>query len=307
MKKILLFTFIIIVIPVLIIGNNKKDYIINKIKYGSYNNKIIRVKETKTNKIVSVPLEEYVIGVVAGEVPVTFNFEALKAQAVASRTYALKRTVGNKKDHDVTDDTNNQVYITKDVMKQKWNENYDKYLSIIKKAVLETKGEVILYNNSIIDAVFFSTSNGYTENSYDVFSGDIPYLKSVESLWDKTESPVFSSNKEVSKQEFLFNLGLASSDSIEITDVKKTGTGRVISLVINNKKITSNEVRNAFNLRSTSFNIEVLDNTIKFNVNGYGHGVGMSQYGANGMAKEGYNYQQILKHYYKNCEIKKIN
>lgn len=307
MKKFLLFTVVILVIPILIVGLDKTEEIINKIKYGSYSNKVIRVKKTKTGEIVAVPIEEYIIGVVAGEVPASFDTEALKAQAVASRTYALKRALNNKEEFDVTDDTQNQVYITYEEMKKKWQNNYEKYLLKIKDAVISTKSEVILYDNNLIDALFFSTSNGYTENSKDVFSGDLPYLKSVESSWDKTESPTFSSITQVSKSEFLFNLGLQQTNDIYITNIKKTNTGRVISLTINGKEISSNTVRSVFNLKSTSFSINIEKEKVIFNVSGYGHGVGMSQYGANGMAKEGYKYQDILKHYYQNCEIKKIN
>ena len=307
MKKIILFTLIIILIPLLIVGLNNKQELIYKIKYGSINNKSIKVKRTSSGEILNVSLEQYVLGVVAGEMPASFNIEALKSQAVASRTYVLKKSENSKNDYDVLDNSSNQVYIDYDEMKEKWQSNYEEYLNKIKKAVEETKGEVILYNNNLIDAMFFSTSNGYTENSGDVFSSSLPYLVSVESNWDKQESPVFSSTNEVSKSEFLFNLGLENTNNINISNIEKTSTGRVKSLTINNKTFDADKVRSAFNLKSTSFTIEILNDTIKFNVNGYGHGVGMSQYGANGMAKEGYNYKQIINHYYKNCEIKKIN
>lgn len=307
MKKIILFTLIIILIPLLIVGLNNKQELIYKIKYGSINNKSIKVKRTSSGEILNVPLEQYVLGVVAGEMPASFNIEALKSQAVASRTYVLKKAENSKKDYHVLDDSSNQVYIDYDEMKEKWQSNYEEYLNKIKQAVEETKGEVILYNNNLIDAMFFSTSNGYTENSGDVFSSSLPYLVSVESTWDKQESPVFSSSNEVSKSEFLFNLGLENTNDINISNIEKTSTGRVKKLTINNKTFDADKVRSVFNLKSTSFTIEVLNDTVKFNVNGYGHGVGMSQYGANGMAKEGYNYKRIINYYYKNCEIKKIN
>lgn len=307
MKKIFLFTLLIIIIPLLIVGLSNSEEIIIKIKYGSISNKVIKVKRNKTNEIVEVPLEEYVIGVVAGEMPASFNIEALKAQAVASRTYALKKSESSKNDYDVVDTTSNQVYIDYDEMKEKWQNNYDTYVSKVKEAVAQTKGEVVLYNNNLIDAMFFSTSNGYTENSEDVFSSNMPYLVSVDSSWDKEESPVFSSTKEVSKSEFLFNLGLDTKDSINIESIEKTNTGRVKTIVINGKKFESSKIRSAFDLKSTSFTINVNNDKVVFNVNGYGHGVGMSQYGANGMAKAGYKYNDILTHYYKNCDIKKIN
>lgn len=307
MKKVILFTLVIILIPLLIVGLNNSQDIMIKMKYGSISNKVIKVKRNKTNEIVEVPLEEYVIGVVAGEMPASFNIEALKAQAVASRTYALKKAESSEGDYDVVDSTSNQVYINYDEMKEKWQTNYDTYVSKIKEAVRDTKGEVILYNNDLIDAMFFSTSNGYTENSGDVFSNSVPYLVSVTSNWDKDESPAFSSREEVSKQEFLFNLGLDTNSPITIGSIEKTNTGRVKTIIINNKNFDSNKIRNIFGLKSTSFTINVSGDKVVFNVNGYGHGVGMSQYGSNGMAKAGYKYKDILNHYYKNCDIKKIN
>lgn len=307
MKKILIFSLCLILIPLFIIGLNDSEQIINKIKYGIYSNEVIKVKRMSTGEIQNVPLEEYVIGVVAGEMPVSFNIEALKAQAVASRTYVLKRAINNDSEYDVVDSTSNQVYLDIDEMKKKWNDKYDENLSKIKKAVLDTKGEVIFYNNNIIDAMFFSTSNGYTENSGDVFSSDLPYLTSVESKWDEKESPVFYSQREVTKQEFLANLSLDINNDIIINNIEKTNTGRLKSLMINGKDFKASELRAVFSLKSTSFSIELKNDKVIFNVSGFGHGVGMSQYGANGMAKEGNDYTKILKYYYKNCEIKKIN
>lgn len=307
MKKILLLTLTIILIPLFIIGLTNRNEILNKIKYGFYSNRTIKVKKSKTNEIVSVPIEEYVIGVVAGEVPASFDLEALKAQAVASRTYVLEHKQRSKTNYDVMDNTQNQVYINYEDMKNKWKNNYDENLNKITNAVNSTKGEVLLYDNNLIDAMFFSTSNGYTENSENVFSSKKPYLVSVPSPWDKQESPVFKTTSLISKKEFLFNLGLPDSNEINISDVKTTNTKRVISLNINGKNFKGSEIKSIFNLRSTSFSIEIKEDKVNFIVNGFGHGVGMSQYGANGMAKEGYDYKDILKYYYKNCEIKKIN
>lgn len=307
MKKILLLTLTIILIPLFIIGLTNRNEILNKIKYGFYSNSTIKVKKSKTNEIESVPIEEYVIGVVAGEVPASFDLEALKAQAVASRTYALEHKQRSKTNYDVMDNTQNQVYINYEDMKNKWKNNYDENLNKITNAVNSTKGEVLLYDNNLIDAMFFSTSNGYTENSENVFSSKKPYLVSVPSPWDKQESPVFKTTSLISKKEFLFNLGLPDSNEINISDVKTTNTKRVISLNINGKKFKGSEIKSIFKLRSTSFSIEIKEDKVNFIVNGFGHGVGMSQYGANGMAKERYDYKDILKHYYKNCEIKKIN
>lgn len=307
MKKLIFLTLIIILIPILIIGFNNGTEIINRIKYGSYSNKIIKVKRTSSQTIDDIPIETYVIGVVAGEMPVSFNIEALKAQAVTSRTYALKKAQFSVSNYDVTDNTSNQVYIDIDKMKEKWKDNYEINYAKVKEAVLKTKGEVLLYNNSLIDAMFFSTSNGYTENSEDVFSSNKPYLKSVSSSWDKTESPVFNTKKEMTIKEFLFALGIYNTTNIDISNIEKTATGRVKTITINKKIFSSNDIRSIFGLKSTSFNINVTDDKVSFDVYGFGHGVGMSQYGANGMAKEGNDYKTILLYYYKNCEIKKID
>ncbi len=305
MKKILLLTLLIVLIPTILIKVEDED-IINKIKYGIYSNKLVKLKDSKTGEIIKIPLEEYVLGVVAGEMPASFNEEALKAQAVASRTYVLKR-MENNKEYDVTNTTNDQVYITKEQMQNKWKNDFKSNYNKIKKVVESTKGEVVLYDNKIIDALFFSTSNGYTENSGNVFSSDYPYLISVESKWDEKESPVFSSVNEISKKEFLYNLGLNINDDITIKDINKTNTGRIISMNINGKVIQSKTIRNAFNLRSTSFDINVKDDNVVFNVKGFGHGVGLSQYGSNGMAKQGFKYKEILEYYYKDSKVKKIN
>ena len=131
MKKILLLTLSIILIPLFIIGLTNKNIILTKIKYGFYINNTIKVKITKTNEIVSIPIEDYVIGVVAGEVPASFDLEALKAQAVASRTYALEHKQRSKTNYDVTDNTQNQVYINLEDMKNKWKNNYDSNLNKI--------------------------------------------------------------------------------------------------------------------------------------------------------------------------------
>ena len=304
MKKIIIFTIIILAIPTILVKQKENK---NEIKYGIKSNQTIRVKCVSSGEIMNVPLEEYVKGVVAGEMPATFDLEALKAQAVASRTYVLKKVQEQKEEYDVTNDTSYQVYLTEEEIKSKYNDKYEDYIKKIDDAVFKTKGEVVLYDNNLIDAMFFSTSNGYTEDSKDVFQSQLPYLRSVESKWDQEESPVFNSSNEISKKEFLTNLGLDINNEIVINNAEKTKTGRVKTITINNKNYKSSEIRKIFGLRSTSFDIKIEQDKVIFNVVGFGHGVGLSQYGANGMAKKGYNYKEILKYYYYDCKIKKIN
>ena len=306
MKKYFFFCLLLVVIPSIIVLNNNEKMINNIIKYGYYSNKIIKVKISKTGEIKHIPLEEYVFGVVAGEMPASFEMEALKAQAVCARTYALKKQENNNKEYDVDDTTNYQVYQNNEELKNKWKSNYDNNYNKIKNAVKKTKGEVILYNNKLIDALFFSTSSGNTENSKDVFSSDLPYLKSVSSPWDEKESPVFKSQKIVSKDEFLYNLGLNKNSNIIINNIVETENGYVKQLTINDKVFLGSQIKKIFKLRSQYFEININDNSIKFDVKGFGHNVGMSQYGANGMAKDGKKYNEIITYYYQNSQIKKI-
>ena len=252
------------------------------------------------SSINEINLEDYLIGVLGGEMPVSFPLEALKAQAVASRTYVLYQKEHNTKDYDVLNTTTNQVYKDEEALRQAWNEDYDDNLSKIKQAINETEGEVMVYNEEIIDALFFSTAPGITENSEDVFSSSLPYLRSVESNWDK-KAPNYESTKSFSLEEFKNLLGLNSVSNIIVGEF--SNTGRTKSLIIDNVTLDANDIRNKLNLRSTYFDYDVKDNTITFTTYGYGHGVGMSQYGAKYMAEEGYSYKEILEHYYTDIKI----
>ena len=300
-KKILLFSFLIILIPFIIVS----IFISNdNIKFNYTSNNIVRVYKEKENVIESVPLEEYVYRVVSSEMPATFNVEALKAQAVASRTYVMYQIKKNKeKDYDVYDSENSQVYSEEDKLKEKWKDKYSEYSNKIKKVVVDTIGECIFYDNEIIDALFFSTSVGYTENSEAVFSESLPYLRSVESKWD-IEAPSYESEKNFTKQEFCNILNIDCSN-LGIEVLSKTSTGKIDKIKIANKEYTGKDLRIILELKSSYFEI-ISDKNIVIKTKGYGHNVGMSQYGANGMANAGYKYKDIIKHYYTGVEIKKI-
>ena len=263
----------------------------------------INVK-TDNNQIESLDLEEYIIGVVAAEMPASFNKEALKAQAVAARTYAVYKIQNSKKEYDVVTSVSNQRYITVDEMKNKWENEFDKYYSKVVAAVEETIGEVMIYNNQIVEAYYFAMSNGYTENASLVFSENKDYLQSVESNYD-TSVKNFIVKKEFTKEEICNKLDL-ECNKLLFTDIKRSDTNRVNYITVNGKIFKGTEFRKKLGLRSTDFNISINDNTITITTKGYGHGVGMSQYGANGMAKEGYSYSDILKYFYKNVEISSI-
>ena len=305
MKKIIILLLMLIGIPYLItICFIKKD---DEIKFYFSSNTTVRIKRNATGKIDNVLLEDYIVGVLAGEMPVSFEIEALKAQAVAARTYVMKRLVNNKNnDYDIIDTTLNQVYLDNDELKKKWGNNYVNYINKLKTAVLETSGEYITYKDNIIDALFFSTSVGASENSEEVFVSALPYLRSVDSSWDAEVSPVFSENNTFSLKEFYNKLNLTYSNNLSIDVLQTTSTGRIKKIKINGTTFNGTTVAGKLGIRSDYFNISRDNDTVLVTTKGYGHGVGMSQYGAEAMAKKGYTYDKILKHYYKDVDIKKI-
>lgn len=277
----------------------KKDNYTETKKENIKKNKITVTVYRNNGKIINLELEEYVLGVVGAEMPASFNIEALKAQAILARTYALKSIKNRKK---LTDTVSTQAYKDNSELQKLWKNDYTKYYEKIKKAVNETKGKVILYNNEYIDAVYHSTSNGKTENSKNVWKNILPYLVSVDSSWDKN---VKSYKKETIFEinEFCNILKLDVEEPITY-EIIHNETGRVRQITINNKTFSGTEFRNLLKLRSADFEIEINDEKVKVTTYGYGHGVGMSQYGANEMAKQGYSYIQILKHYYTGVVIK---
>lgn len=239
--------------------------------------------------------------------PANFELEALKAQAVAARSYALKKMLSeNQTEYDVIDTVANQVYQDEEELKERWGNDYVSNMNKIKTAVLETKGEYIAYNGEVIEAFFFSTSSGKTENSEEVFTSARPYLKSVDSSWDAKVSPVFQVENDMSLHDFYTKLGLPYQDSLQIEVVKQTSTGRMKQVKINGTEMNASDVRQKLNLKSTYFTMEQVGNNVHIQTKGYGHGVGMSQYGAEGMAREGKTYEEIIKHYYQGVEIKKL-
>ncbi|MDO4962986.1 MAG: stage II sporulation protein D [bacterium] len=302
-KKILFFSCLIILIPYIIVTIFIRD---DEITFNFSSNSIIRVKDEDTNNIARVAIEEYVVGVVAGEMPIEFELEALKAQAVAARSYVMiqkQRNINN--DYDVVDTVLNQVYLDRTYLMNVWEDDYTNNINKIKKAVLSTKGEYISYKGKVAEALFFSTSPGVTEDSEDVFSNKIEYLRSVDSSWDKI-SPAYNTSATFSLNEFYNLLNLKYDDNLNVEVIDKTKTGRIKKIKINNIEFTSKEVCSKLKLKSTYFEIVKDENKVIIKNKGYGHGVGMSQYGAQGMALEGYTYDEILKHYYTGIEIKKF-
>ena len=306
MKKIIIFTALILFIPFVIVNFfdvDKKEEI--KLRYES--NIIIRVKRLSSNEIEYLPLEEYIVGVLAGEMPIYFEKEAFKAQAVAARSYALKKIEYNKdNEYDVVDSVLNQVYLDNYYLKEAWQDKYLDNINKLREIVNETSLEYLDYNGEIVDALFFSTSNGYTEKASLVFNIDLPYLQSVTSMWDSSTSSAFRSTKKISIDEFYSSLNIEYSNTLDFKVLRRSSTNRILNLSINGKEFTGKEVYDKLGLKSMDFSLKQDGNNIIIDTVGYGHGVGMSQYGAEGMALEGYSYKDILSHYYVGTSIKKI-
>ncbi|MGM0875077.1 MAG: stage II sporulation protein D [Bacillota bacterium] len=268
----------------------------------------VPVYRSQTKEIENIPLEEYVIGVVASEMPAEFETEALKAQALAARTYITKQlmsdqTLSAPEGSVVTDTTMHQVYKSDEDLKKIWGKDYTKKLNKITEAVAATQGKILTYENQPIEASFFSTSNGYTENSEAYWENSFPYLKSVESSWDE-KSPKFYDQKVISIQEFERKLGVNLENSGSVGKITELTPGkRVATVKVDGQEFTGREVREKLELKSTDFTWEMKGDSVVIETKGFGHGVGMSQYGANFMAEAGKSYTDIVSHYYLGAEV----
>ncbi|PTX62533.1 stage II sporulation protein D [Melghirimyces profundicolus] len=283
---------------------------------------IVKVYLTKENRVEKVPLEAYIRGVVAAEMPADFHVEALKAQSLAARTYigdrlskgkfeGMAKWGGQAKGAHVSDTVDHQVYLTDEKLKEQWGDHYRAYSARINQAVRETRGKMIFYGGKPIYAAFFSTSNGQTENSEDYFSTAYPYLRSVPSPWDK-ESPKFRDQKKFELKEFISRLSdhtakevavsaAAGGDWLKVTE--RTDGGRVSKVRVGDQEFTGRQVREALELPSADFNWKIKGGQITFTTEGYGHGVGMSQWGAHLMAQRGEKAEEIIRYYYRGVDI----
>ncbi|MYL34241.1 stage II sporulation protein D [Pontibacillus yanchengensis] len=316
---------IILVLPTLIvvpfIGSNKEEQVMpvstNEVateqdfNLAEGSSLDVAVLRSSSNQVDEVPLEVYVSRVVASEMPADFELEALKAQALAARTYIVRYLTNEKATLEggahVTDTIKHQVYKNDEELRTIWGTDYDWKMNKIEQAVAKTQGEVLTYKEEPIFAAFFSTSNGYTENSEDYWPNEFPYLRSVESPWD-AESPKYMDQKVFTKTEIEAGLQVSvSADEPILSNVKKTESERVSEVTVGGKTFTGREIREALDLKSSDFTVKYKNDHIIFTTKGYGHGVGMSQYGANGMAQEGKTYEEILSHYYQGIAISKVD
>lgn len=270
----------------------------------------VAVQRTNSDEIEKVPLEEYVTSVVASEMPAEFELEALKAQAIAARTYIVNHLLLHDEEDDedvvVTDSTEHQVYQSKADLKNTFGKDYHWKMDKVEEAVAATANEIITYDEQPITPTFFSMSNGYTEDAENYWGNELPYLKSVESKWEE-DNPKFTEQTVFTIEEVNERIGvqLPSGSKLPI-DIKRTDSNRVSEINLNGNSFSGREMREKLDLRSNDFSVAQKDNHLIFTTKGYGHGVGMSQYGANGMAKEGKSYKDIIHHYYQDVEISTI-
>lgn len=272
----------------------------------------VKVYRTEKKVVETLPLEAYITGVVAAEMPAEFELEALKAQALAARTYIVRRLSESKLDDvpqgaQVLDTVQHQVYMDESQRRDRWKDQYEWKNQRILQAVRATAGVVLTYEGKPIDATFFSTSNGFTENSGEYWEKPIPYLKSVPSPWD-IQSPRYEETVTMTTAELEKNLGVtltqeASTNGAWYQIESKTTGNRVGKISIGGKEFSGREFREKLNLNSSSFTMELRGNQVYITTKGFGHGVGMSQWGANGMAKNGKNAEQIVKYFYQGVSL----
>lgn len=335
MRKFLLyffaFVFICFLLPALLTKRDKSvssneteankvdegEIVTEEKGYDYQNYGTIQLLHKKTGEVEDIELDQYLCHVVSAEMPADYELEALKAQAVVARTYTIYKVKNRKHENaDICDDsTCCQAWISKEDRLARWEEskresNWQK----IEQSVNETKGKIITYNNEPINAFFHANSGGRTELPVNVWGGSgLPYLQVVETAGEEGYSQ-YASEVEFSNEELITKLkekyediqiDFANSEDIRILEY--TDSNRVKTVKLGNHEISGVEARTIFGLKSTNFEITRQENKIKFAVKGYGHGVGMSQTGADTMAKQGSNYEEIINHFYIGVEIKEIN
>ncbi len=325
MKKFLiiyiLFLFLIYSIPVLVLTTSySAGKTVSENPSVSIPSETVNVYFKDKDKVKSMPIEEYLLGVVSAEMPVSFPLEALKAQAVASRSYILDKMVsgGNKieshKGADVcTDSTHCKAWISKEDRFKNWAEtDCEKNWAKITAAVTETAGEYMTYEGEPITAVFYAISSGTTERAEDVWGGNVPYLQNADSRLD-VNAPGYRSSAEFSEKEFRQKIiaeyptiSLGNNPTGWYKDETRSSGGAVLSCSVGDQVLKGTDIRRIFSLRSHNYTLTYKNGKFMFDVVGYGHGVGMSQWGAKFYADEGKNYRDILRIYYKDISFSTI-
>ena len=280
----------------------------------------MKIKRISTGKVEKISMFDYIVGNVSAEISPLYNEEAIKAQAVAAHTYALYR-IQKEKDAP-TDDldgaylsddyTKYQGYMSAEEMKKKWGDNYDIYADKIKECVEAVRDKIITYNGALIEPAYFAYCSGKTESAKNVFGNDRKYLQSVISTGDSL-CPDLISTKKFTKTEFekcaenLENCKLGDNAAEWIGDMDTSPIGTVLSMSIGSGSYKGSVIQSTFDLKSNNFTVKYAKETFTFTVKGSGHSVGMSQYGADYMARQGSTYDEILMHYYTGTAITSIS
>ena len=317
MKKVMFYIlfviFLIIVLPIVFTKKFETEEVskTNPYDYGDYSK--ISLLHVQTGAIEELTLDEYLYGVVASEMPASFEVEALKAQSVVARTYTIyqMKNSDKHKEADLCDSSLCcQAWMTKENTFPRWEDDKEnEYWNKIVKAVNDTKGKIIFYNDEPINALFHSNSGGITELAINVWGGDYPYLQIVETAGEDAYTS-FKSEVKISKDQLVeimnskytdFSIDFYKDDFIKINSY--TNSKRVSKIKIGNKELTGVEARNLLGLKSTQFDFKIEGDDIFFSVIGYGHGVGFSQCGGDVLAKLGKSYEEIIKYYYKDVSI----
>lgn len=267
----------------------------------------------------STDMHSYLTGVLAAEMPASFETEALKAQAIAARTYTVHKMLsGRSENHpeaDICSDTSCcQAFCDESAMREKWGENYDKNLIKINEAVLQTDGLCAVFEDEPILAVFHSSSCGFTQASGNIWGSSLPYLIPVESPENEKDVPNYKYSVNVSFSEFKDTVtekfpeaAFGDDKSTWIGETVADSSGRTESVTIGGISISGTELRNLFSLRSAAIEFGITDSGITITTTGYGHGVGLSQYGANALAEKGFSCEDIIAWYYTGTELKNIS
>lgn len=297
-----------------------QDTITSAVVNTSNDYSVFKILDSTTHEIMEVSARDYVIGSVCAEIPAIFEVETIKAQAIISYTYAIRlkdiqKDTSNSELHGAdfsNDSTKYQAYFTNEQIKQYYGSNYDEYYKKISTAVDEVLGNVIVYNNELIIPIFHSISSGKTEDAKTIWGYSVPYLTSVDSskdinATDFEDTKIFTPTDIKSKFSTVYPDITFSSDCTSWISIQSTSeVGTVTSIAVGSVSISGQEFRNVLGLRSSNFDVSYNGDTFTIITKGYGHGVGLSQYGANQLALEGYSYMDILKYYYKGVEIVSI-
>ncbi|MBR0206011.1 MAG: stage II sporulation protein D [Clostridia bacterium] len=279
------------------------------INFTKVHSTYVKVFFPEKGEIQDMLLEEYILGVVAGEMPVSYSLEALKAQAVAARTYTLYSIrhggCNTNPNADVcTSSSCCQTYRSDAKLRRSWGDQYTYKYSVIAKAVMDTAGEVMLYKGKVINAMYHAASGGWTEDSENVYSNRFEYLRSVESPHEigsrQTGQQVYTRKEAAERINGARPAANVDPDKLEdqVKILSLYPSGRVEKIQFNEDVVSGRTAKKIFGLDSAMFTVEITDTEVIFRTKGFGHGVGMSQAGANGMAADGADYKTILQHYY---------